>query len=122
LPEDGAFDGTGEWIKLASGDESFVDGMTAEEVYVFTRLAGDKVGATKMDRPEDVEVNPKTGKVYAALTNNSQRGTAGKAAADEANPRNSNKHGHVLELEERQNDVAATAFGWRLLLVCGDPE
>jgi secreted PhoX family phosphatase len=122
LPEDGQFDGWGEWIKLASGDESFVDGMTAEEVYVFTRLAGDKVGATKMDRPEDVEPNPKTGKVYVALTNNTQRGTAGKAAADEPNPRNANKHGHVLELEERWGDVTATKFGWKLLLVCGDPE
>ncbi|HEX2145922.1 MAG TPA: PhoX family phosphatase [Glycomyces sp.] len=122
LPEDGAFDGWGEWVKIASGDESFVDGMTAEEVYVFTRQAGDKVGATKMDRPEDVEPNPKTGKVYAALTNNSQRGTAGKAAADEANPRNSNKHGQVLELEEKHGDVTATKFGWKLLLVCGDPE
>lgn len=122
LPADGAFDGGGEWIKLASGDESFVDGMTAEEVYVFTRLAGDKVGATKMDRPEDVEVNPKSGKVYAALTNNSQRGTTGKAAADEANPRSGNKHGHVLELAEKNGDVTATTFGWILLLVCGDPE
>jgi secreted PhoX family phosphatase len=122
LPEDGQFDGWGEWIKLASGDESFVDGMTAEEVYVFTRLAGDKVGATKMDRPEDVEPNPKTGKVYVALTNNTQRGTAGRAAADEPNPRNANKHGQVLELEERWGDVTATTFGWKLLLVCGDPE
>jgi secreted PhoX family phosphatase len=122
LPEDGAFDGSGEWIKLASGDESFVDGMTAEEVYVFTRLAGDKVGATKMDRPEDVEVSPKSGKVYAALTNNTDRGKPGKAGADEANPRNLNKHGQVLELEEQGGDVTATKFGWKLLLVCGDPE
>ncbi|MCC3765123.1 PhoX family phosphatase [Glycomyces sp. TRM65418] len=122
LPSDGQFDGWGEWIKLASGDRSFVDGMTAEEVYVFTREAGDKVGATKMDRPEDVEPNPRTGKVYAALTNNSQRGGAGRAAADEANPRNANKHGHVLELEEKRGDVTATRFGWKLLLVCGDPE
>lgn len=41
---------TGEWIPLASGDKSFVDGFTAEEVYVFTRQAADKVAATKMDR------------------------------------------------------------------------
>jgi uncharacterized protein len=122
LPEDGAFDGTGEWIKLASGDESFVDGMTAEEVYVFTRLAGDKVGATKMDRPEDVEPSPKTGKVYVALTNNSRRGAAGSPAADEANPRNGNKHGQILELTERRGDPSATTFSWNLLLVCGDPE
>jgi secreted PhoX family phosphatase len=122
LPEDGRFDGGGEWIRLAANDKSYVDGFTAEEVYVFTRQAADAVGATKMDRPEDVEPSPKTGKVYVALTNNTQRGTAGKAAADEANPRNANKHGHVLELVEKHDDPTATKFGWNLLLVCGDPE
>lgn len=74
LPKDGEFDGSGEWIPLASGDTSHVPGMTAEEVYVFTRMAADKVGATKMDRPEDVEPSPRTGRVYIALTNNSDRG------------------------------------------------
>ncbi|PRY56786.1 hypothetical protein B0I28_10897 [Glycomyces artemisiae] len=121
LPADGAFDGSGEWIKLASGDTSYVEGFTAEEVYVFTRQAADQVGATKMDRPEDVEPSPKTGKVYVALTNNTQRGTSGKAAADEANPRNSNKHGQVLELVEDDDDPRSLTFGWNLLLVCGDP-
>ncbi|GAA2360244.1 PhoX family phosphatase [Streptomyces cuspidosporus] len=121
LPEDGEFDGSGEWIPLASGTTSYVEGMTAEEVYVFTRLAADKVGATKMDRPEDVEPSPRTGKVYVALTNNSDRGKAGKAPADEANPRNGNKHGQILELTERWGDPAARRFGWRLFLVCGDP-
>ncbi|GAA0507062.1 PhoX family phosphatase [Saccharopolyspora thermophila] len=119
LPADGEFDGVGEWIPLAHNDTSFVPGMTAEEVYVFTRLAADQVGATKMDRPEDVQPHPKTGRVYCALTNNSDRGAPGKAGADEANPRNSNKHGQVLELDD---DPAGTRFAWRLLLVCGDPK
>ena len=121
LPGDGEFDGTGEWIPLASGDNSFVDGFTAEEVYVFTRQAADKVGATKMDRPEDIEPNPVNGRIYAALTNNSDRGAAGKAGADEVNPRNGNKNGHILEWDEAGGDAAATKFSWRLLLVCGDP-
>lgn len=80
LPKDGEFDGSGVWIPLATGDVSHVPGMTAEEVYVFTRLAGDKVGATKMDRPEDVEPSPRTGRVYVALTNNSDRGAAARRA------------------------------------------
>ncbi|SCK16566.1 PhoX family phosphatase [Streptomyces sp. WMMB 322] len=120
--DDQEFDGRGKWIPLATGDESHVEGMTADEVYVFTRIAGDKVGATKMDRPEDVEPSPRTGRVYAALTNNSDRGAAGKAGPDEANPRKGNKHGHVLEFTERGNDPAARRFTWRLFLVCGDPE
>ncbi|PKV93063.1 hypothetical protein ATK30_3900 [Amycolatopsis echigonensis] len=121
LPADGEFDGTGEWIPLASGDKSFVDGFTAEEVYVFTRQAADRAGATKMDRPEDIEPNPVNGRIYAALTNNSDRGAAGKAAPDEANPRTRNKNGHILEWDEDRGDAAATRFSWRLLLVCGDP-
>ena len=126
LPRDGEFDGGGEWIPLVTATEdgavSHVEGMSAEEVCVFTRLAGDKVGATRMDRPEDIEPSPTTGKVYVALTNNSNRGTAGYAGPDEANPRNSNKHGHVLELTERWNRADATRFGWSLFLVAGDPE
>jgi secreted PhoX family phosphatase len=126
LPADGEFDGGGEWIPLATatakGAVSHVEGMTAEEVFVFTRLAGDKAGATKMDRPEDIEPSPRTGKVYVALTNNTNRGKSGYAAADEPNPRNANKHGHVLELTERRNRADATTFGWSLFLVAGDPE
>ncbi|MET4077718.1 PhoX family phosphatase [Janibacter sp. UYMM211] len=116
---DGTHDGQGRWVPLTQGGRSAVPGFTHEEVLVYTRLAADAVGATKMDRPEDVEPNLVTGKIYAALTNNSRR-TA--AEVDGPNPRPSNKHGQVLEITERRGDHTGTRFAWRLVLVCGDPQ
>lgn len=121
LPADGGFGGAGQWIPLTQGGESVVDGMSTAEVLIHTRLAADKVGATKMDRPEDVEPNPLTGRVYVACTNNSDRGTDGKAPADETNPRTENRDGHVVEITEDGGSQTATRFTWTLLLVAGDP-
>jgi len=118
LPSDGRFDGTGQWVPLTKNGKSVVPGFTTEEVLVFTRLAADAVGATKMDRPEDVQPNPWTGKVYVALTNNSERGT--KSPLDEANPVTGNRYGHVIELTETAGH-AGTSFAWNILLLCGDP-
>ncbi|GAA4805164.1 PhoX family protein [Tomitella cavernea] len=121
LPSDGRFDGSGMWLPLIKNGKSAAPGMSVEQVLVYTRLAGDKVGATKMDRCEDVEPNPETGRVYVACTNNTKRGTDGEAGADEANPRHENRDGHVVEIEEAGGDATAERFGWNLLLVCGDP-
>lgn len=121
LTADGAFDGSGTWLPLVAGGRSMVSGMSVEEVLVYTRLAADKVGATKMDRCEDVQPSLRTGKVYVACTNNSDRGKPGKAPADEVNPRNQNRDGHIVELTETGNRAAATTFRWNLLLVAGDP-
>ncbi|HWS32098.1 MAG TPA: PhoX family phosphatase [Actinoplanes sp.] len=121
LPSDGRFDGKGQWIKLVSGNRSFVPGMTAADVLTYTRLAGDAVGATKMDRPEDVQPSLRTGKIYAAMTNNSNRGVGTNAKADEPNPRNANKHGHIFEITEDRGDHTGTSFTWQLPIVCGDP-
>jgi len=134
--EDQQYDGTGTWIPLTSDVESFVEGMSVAEVLVDTRLAADKVGPTRMDRPEDIEVNPVNKRVYCALTNNSQRGST--FPADEATPITSsmvrsgpgqpltsasgNRNGYVLELTETGSRPTATSFSWNLLLVCGDPE
>ena len=121
VPADGGFDGTGEWLPLVVGGVSQVPGMpSVEEVLVYTRLAADKVGPTKMDRCEDVQPSLHTGKVYVACTNNSDRGKTGKEGATEVNPRNNNRDGHIVEITET-GDQTATAFTWNLLMVCGDP-
>ncbi|NUP74830.1 MAG: PhoX family phosphatase [Sinomonas sp.] len=121
LPSDGAFDGRGEWLPLVVDGRSAIPGMSVEQVLVYTRLAADVAGATKMDRCEDVEPHPVTGKVYVVCTNNSNRGVGANAAADEANPRRQNRDGHIVEITEDGGDQTATTFAWNLLLVCGDP-
>ncbi len=120
--EDERYDGRGRWVQLTRDGRSLVPGMSVDEVLINARAAGDAVGATKMDRPEDVERNPVNGRVYLACTNNTQRGTLYKPAVDEANPRPINKDGHVVEIVEARDDAAATEFFWNLVLVCGDPE
>ena len=125
LPKDGAFDGIGEWLPLVLDGESAINGMSVEEVLVYTRLAADKAanakgGATKMDRAEDVEPSLFTGKVYVACTNNSNRGVGSNEGANEVNPRNQNRDGHIVEITET-GDQTSTSFTWNLLMVCGDP-
>lgn len=121
LPSDGQFDGTGEWIPLVVDGVSHVPGFTVEQVLVHTRLAADAAGATKMDRCEDVEPHPRTGRVYVACTNNTDRGRVGKEGATEPNPRTNNRDGHIIEITEAGDDATATTFGWSILLLCGDP-
>ncbi|MDJ0312683.1 PhoX family phosphatase [Arthrobacter sp. H35-D1] len=120
-PADGGFDGTGKWLPLVVKGKSAISGMGVQEVLVYTRLAADIAGATKMDRCEDVEPSLKTGKVYVACTNNSKRGVEQGAKADEANPRTENRDGHVIEITEQGDDATATVFNWNILLLCGDP-
>lgn len=117
-------DGTGKWLPLVHGqgplteENGFAD---QADVVVRARMAADAVGATKMDRPEDIEVNPANQKVYVVCTNNTDRGKEGKEGANQSNPRDANRHGHIIELTEADDDHAATEFQWELLLVCGDP-
>lgn len=113
-------DGTGVWIPLVAGQGALAAWSQAE-ICIRTREAGDAVGATKMDRPEDIETNPVNGKVYCVMTNNTRRGATGQAAADKANPRANNRHGHIIELTEANNDPTSTTFQWSIFMLCGDP-
>ena len=123
-------DGTGEWIPLEHNrrpelraSNGFAD---QADVLLRTRQAGDAVRATKMDRPEDVEVNPATGRVYVAMTNNVRRTTAANddgeiAANPRFDPRVGNRNGHVIELTEDRGDHTAMNFRWEIFLLAGDP-
>jgi len=142
-------DGTGNWIELAFSNPA-IAGYAAyrfadqADVCVNSRLAGDAVGATKMDRPEWSAVNPANGEIYFTLTNNTNRVAAAsttasvtsnadtskhKHQADAANPRvysdvhgtskktsSGNVNGHIIRIKEGAGDSAAITFNWDVYL------
>ena len=116
-------DGTGQWLPLVHGQGALIaPSFTSQaDVLINTRFAADAAGGTKMDRPEDIEPNPVNGKIYCAMTNNTNRGTGSNPPADAANPRTGNRHGHIIEITEDGNDPASLTFTWEIFLLCGDP-
>jgi uncharacterized protein len=117
-------DGSGKWIPLTHGQ----NGLTAAagfadqgEVVIKSRQASDILGATKMDRPEWIAVDPANGEVYCTLTNNSNRGGDKQPAVDAANPRANNVMGGIIRWKEA-GDFTATNFTWDHFVQAGDPQ
>lgn len=113
-------DGTGQWLPLVFGQGSVTaqNGFNNQaDVLVNARLAATAAGATRMDRPEDIECNPVNGKVYIALTNNTRRTDR---EIDKANPRSNNRWGHIVELTEADGDHTSDRFTWEIFMLCGD--
>ena len=115
-------DGRGRWLPLLhergglTPENGFAD---QGEVLIKARQASDRLGATKMDRPEWIAVDPQ-GNVYCTLTNNSQRGAPGRPAVDAANPRENNVGGHILRWKE-DGDFDGETFAWSHFVLAGDP-
>ncbi len=127
-------DGTGEWLELSMTNPIVAYNPDFEfksdaDIAIFTRLAADTVGATKMDRPEWAGVNPRNGEVYITLTNNANRTLDGEFGVDAANPRvykdmmgtkenAGNVNGHIIRLAHGK--PADTSFKWDLYLTAAE--
>jgi hypothetical protein len=61
---------------------------TQLEVLTYSHKAAATVGATPQDRPEDIEIDPKTGDIFVALTKN---------------PKTNNLYGGVLKIQENSD-------------------
>ena len=129
-------DGKGKWLKLdlASVNAALKSqGVEAElliadeaDLMLRARVAASALGATPMDRPEDVECPVDArfdakGVVLVVCTNNSDA-----RAALPGNPRRGkdiepNVTGHILRLDEAGQDAGATAFNWDVFALAGDP-
>ena len=122
-------DGTGTWLALTPQ----ATGMDAAEIAIFTRMAASAVGATTMDRPEWIAVNPTATEAYCCLTNNSRRGalnddgTVRTNAGGEAmvvnapNPREINRYGQIVRWRPHGSDHGVATFDWDLYVMAGNP-
>ena len=129
--------GTGEWRALEQGQNGLVAGASdpgngsqsttpvtptivnfnsQADVLINTKSAARVAGGTVMDRPEWITVAPDNKAVFVTLTNNS-----GRRVTDSANPRVTNRHGHIIKFRETGDSPLATTFTWEIFLLAGDP-
>ncbi len=93
------------------------------DVLIEARRAADLLGPTALDRPEDIAVDEKTGRVYVLLTGNPARTPS---RVDKANPRAFNLSGHVLEIRTKKSagghHHAGLTNRWEVFSLGGKPE
>ena len=122
--KDGELEGKGEWIELTFGKNGLTkeNGFNSQaEILIFARKAATQVGATTMDRPEWVAVNPKNQSVFCTLTNNKYRGVKDNQPVDAVNPREKNPYGHIVRWMPSGQDHTSNNFDWDLYLIAGNP-
>lgn len=81
-----------DWENQAILKEKFKD---QTEVLIRAREAAKLLGATELNRPEDIEIDPITGNIFVSLTNNKSK---------------DDFHGSILKIEETEGAFDALTF------------
>lgn len=97
----------GEWISLEieSHPELKKSFENQLDILIHARRAAKIVGATPLDRPEDIEIHPISKDVFVTLTNNKSKG---------------NFHGSILKLMEENGDAGSLKFKNEYFLTGGE--
>ncbi|MCB0794497.1 MAG: DUF839 domain-containing protein, partial [Flavobacteriales bacterium] len=98
---------SGKWLSLDRDTQPVLKAHFKDqtEVLVRVREAAKLLGATPLNRPEDIEIDPFTGNVLVALTNN-----YGKE----------DYHGSIMKIEEANGDHAALDFKASVFMAGGE--
>ncbi|MEM6525238.1 MAG: alkaline phosphatase PhoX [Bacteroidota bacterium] len=91
-----------DWETQPVLNEKFKD---QTEVLVRAREAAKLLGATELNRPEDIEIDPITGHVLVSLTNNKNK---------------NDPHGSIMKVEEANGDFDALSFKASTYLAGGE--
>jgi len=75
------------------------------DLMINTREASKILGATPLNRPEDIEVHPLTGDVYITLTKN---------------PKRKDYFGSILKISEKESNHSSTTFSAEIFLLGGE--
>ncbi|MGB0522445.1 MAG: PhoX family protein [Flammeovirgaceae bacterium] len=96
----------GRWESLDYASQPILQKHFKSQTEVLIRLreAARLVGGTLLDRPEDIEVDPLTGDVLVALTNNKPKG---------------NYHGSILKISETEGNYESLTFTSDVFLAGG---
>jgi secreted PhoX family phosphatase len=131
--------GQGRWLAItldaanaaAEREESSIRFADEADLLMRVRDAARFMGATPMDRPEDIEAVCDAhwrglGPVLIVCTNNAERGFEhpGSPRRESERPQSAqaNLAGHILRIDEAGGDCAAESFTWDVFVMGGDPD
>ena len=97
----------GKWLALDWENQPILKNKfkNQTEVLIRAREASKLLGATPLNRPEDIEIDPITGHVFVSLTNNIPK---------------KDYHGSILKIEETNGDFDALTFKASTYLAGGE--